>query len=165
MTRKMQRQHEGEEAGLPVAQEAAEVVARLVEDEGGGAVRGRRRRHAGSSVSCEVDVLERRPPHVEVGQVEAALERPVGERARRATSGVSVAASRRVRRGRLGERRAAPAAGRPAPMPAGQREADRRGHPVAAAERVRRALGDDAAADDDGDAVGELLAPRPCSAS
>ena len=44
-----------------------------------------------------------------------------------------------------------------APVPVGQREADRRGHPVAAAERAGRPLGDDPAAGDDRDAVGELL--------
>ena len=45
-----ERQRECEEAGLPVADEAAQVEARLMEDEGGAAVR-RGRLHAGSSVS------------------------------------------------------------------------------------------------------------------
>ena len=62
-------------------------------------------------------------------------------------------------RGRPRRRRSARSSGgrSSAPVPSGSVKRDRRGHPVAAAERPRRPLGDDPAAGDDRDAVGELL--------
>ena len=102
------REREGEELGLAVAHQRSQVVPELVQ---------RHARHAGGRRSpCadataevivvlspvvvgegEVDVFECGTAHVDVGQVEAAAERPVGQH-RRCTSGVAAAHARSRRR-------------------------------------------------------------------